>query len=459
MHRMVLWSVAVLGSTQPLYAQGPAESRPLLTPTPPAALANTLAPGVPKPDPRLLPAPVGQGSPLPPALHLGATELHRPAAENLITFDPRTVELHWVDNRWHLHAGGIFLKDFGRREADAREALRLVRDLQLTQLGSVGTPQPVMEYWLANGQAPQGALPSLHLLPLDRDTLHVESIQGQWCVRNARQTFFNFGPHADEARRALEIIQHHGFTQIGYIGQPMPAMIYFVGQPTGLTRERAPTTPALVSRTVTPGQSSATPGQPPILQRPPFTQATQPGQSEAQAPSPSPFGRQLVPANASARDLAVVAERVPFDWRRVEVRQNKQDWILAAGGYTLANFGSRQVEARQALTALQYYRFTEQQFIGPASAPALTYFLAFGQAPRGLLFGVPSTVFRPESLRVQRIGESYVLSDGEHSVWSFGDKAEAARQALQIIQHHKFDHLCHIGGGDSPAMTFFVRAH
>ncbi len=446
MHQKVLLYLVILSWTAPLLAQRPAESR--------AVLPAAGPPGAFRPEARVLPVPGGQAALVPPASLPGRPDVRPRAPENLITFDHRLAELQWVDNRWQLQVGGVHLTDFGRREAEAREALRLVRELRLTQRGTVGTPQPIMEYWLANGQAPQGSVPGLRLLPLDLESLRVEEIQGQWCLRNARQTFFNFGSHVEDARHALEIIQHHGFSQIGYVGQPAPVMIYFLGQPAGLAQARTLVPTPLVSRTV---QSAHANGPTPLLQRTPFTDGNRSGQGNALVPPPLPYGRQLAAANPSLADVTVLAERVPFDWRRVELRRDQQDWKLVAGSYTLANFGSRQADARQALAALQYYRFTEHHLVGSPQTPTLTYFLAHGQAPRGLFFGVNSTPFRPESLSIQRAGESYVLWDGNRALWNFGDKADDARQVLQVVQRHKFDHLCRIGNSDPPAMTYFVR--
>src|SRR5262245_50203553 len=52
--------------------------------------------------------------------------------EELSHFDERLVDLHWNGGRYQLWAGPTLLKDFGRREADGRQALTLVRELHLT---------------------------------------------------------------------------------------------------------------------------------------------------------------------------------------------------------------------------------------------------------------------------------------------------------------------------------------
>src|SRR5262249_24244456 len=63
-----------------------------------------------------------------------------PQADQLATFDPRTVDVRWEDNRWALVSGDVVLKDFGRSEADARAGARLVRELGLTQVARIGSP-------------------------------------------------------------------------------------------------------------------------------------------------------------------------------------------------------------------------------------------------------------------------------------------------------------------------------
>ena len=125
-----------------------------------------------------------------------------PLREDLTTFDPRQVDLQWKDNRWQLLAGGVLIKDFGRRQADGRETLRLIRELNLTQRGTVGTPTPVMEYWLAGGKAPRGQAKGLRLSDLDLANLRVEQLQEQWCLRDGARVLFNFGAHQEEAEQA-----------------------------------------------------------------------------------------------------------------------------------------------------------------------------------------------------------------------------------------------------------------
>src|SRR5947209_6541690 len=72
----------------------------------------------------------------------------RDVSERLVSFDCDRTEVAWAEQHWQLQAAGILLKDFGRREHEARQALRLVRQLRLNQYGAIGSPSPALEYWL-----------------------------------------------------------------------------------------------------------------------------------------------------------------------------------------------------------------------------------------------------------------------------------------------------------------------
>src|SRR5262245_32949883 len=108
--------------------------------------------------------------------------------ENLHTFDHRAVRLAWINRRWLLVHNGEPIKDFGSNERDARLALRLIHEYGLNQHGVVGSPQPVMEYWLSDGKPPRSlAAGGLRSLSVDPARLRVEQVNGQWCLRDGPQ--------------------------------------------------------------------------------------------------------------------------------------------------------------------------------------------------------------------------------------------------------------------------------
>jgi hypothetical protein len=376
--------------------------------------------------------------------------------DNTIAFDPDKAELVWRDNRWQLVSDTAFLKDFGRYEAEGREVLRVVRDLRLNTLTAVGSPRPVMEYWLSNGQAPRGHVAGLHTVNLDPAALTAEQVQGQWCVHDGSRILFNFGQQGDACRRALAAIQRYNFNQIGYVGQVAPVMLVFLANPPAVPVTPIPTPapnpntsrfPRLFGGQEQPPAHPQQPNLMPAVSSQPLggaqgTQAHQPG-GVTQASLRLPGTEAL--------------DRVALDARQLQVRRDGSDWKLTMGNHVVANFGPNQADAQIAQAALRHYGCTEQVFVGNPR-PVFSYFLSNGQAPHGVSYAVNAMSFRPESLQVKQFGTSAVLFDGSQVLMSFGDRAAEAQQALQAIQRYRFDRMATFGHGDQ-SMTLFVRTN
>jgi hypothetical protein len=383
-------------------------------------------------------------APLPALLPAPPTEEVNPR-EDLLTFDPRLVELVWRDHRWQVLCAGQVLKDFGRRESEARQALLLMQQLGLSQRGSVGNPRTVMEYWLVDGRGPSGLTPGLRRLPLDTTSLRIEQRQSQWCVRDEQRVLFSFGPHEDEARRALSIVHKYRFTQLGILGQAVPSMmILFTEEGELPSPNRSLITSRLrpTSERQSSNQGNNTPPAAPAVLPPLGATATLPGRRGLAAPS---------------RSTDEQAEVVSFDARQVQVHQDNGSWVLAAGDYVLARFGPDEAAAQQALGVARHYHFTEHCRVG-RPVPAFCYFLVSGQAPRGLMFGLSGQAFQYDKLSVQPLGRQWALCEGDKVLMVLGANVADAHQLLAAIQHNRFDRLCHVGP-ESEGMTFFVRVH
>jgi hypothetical protein len=145
---------------------------------------------------------------------------------------------------------------------------------------------------------------------------------------------------------------------------------------------------------------------------------------------------------------------VPFDWRRVDLRQENGDWKLAAGGLVLASFGTDQHAGRLALSAVRHYRFTERWRLGDS----FTYYLSSGQPPRGVMLGASAQSFQPEALAVKQVGDRYALCAGEKVVVQLGQAPDEARRLLEVIKRNRFDRLCRLGDGAGQGMAYFVRS-
>ncbi len=394
--------------------------------------------------------------------------------EQLVSFLPSSVTLRWDHPRWLLMSGESVLKDFGHRESEARQALRLIQELNLTQLGTVGSPSSVMEYWLSDGHAPQGFAPGLRRVGFDTATLRVERVQSQWCLRDARMILFNFGFHGDEARQALAIIRKYGFTEIGVVGPAQPIMMVFLAPANGVAPgDRVTSAPRVHKTSYQPdhdrqdkGRVNANPGAglgaivTPAL--PPLAGSSSPHGARL------PFGREKMPdrRHSAARlgnsgsPLPGWDEKidcVPINWRQVQMRQDNGNWQLTVGNYVLGSFGADEAAARQALSVLHYYHFTEHYRIGHPQ-PLFSFFLINGQPPIGMMFGLGGQAFQADKLSVQQLGANWTLCEGDRVLVMLGDKPEEARQLLELIQRHKFDRLCRVGEAEEGGMTFLVRS-
>jgi hypothetical protein len=453
MRNLLILGVAAALTAVRVDAREPPQALPA---TPPASSVHT--PQLSPPAPTL---PISQPATTnPPAI-----------AENLRTFDTSTLDLTWSDNRWLLTAGSVVLKDFGRKESEGRLALRLARTLELNQYGTVGSPTPIMEYWLCDGEAPHGPVPGYVDITFDPVSLHVEESQSQWCVRDSRRVLFNFGSRADDARQALAVLKKHGFSQVIVVGQPTPSMFVFLANlygPAGeagsgrsvhkLVTHETPETAARKAdelkrlKEQVPGLDAETVSQPALRALRTPDQPHQPFSSNVRE-----YGGEGLRARNSPLASAGIdrGDCVPFDWRRVQVQLEGNQWKLAAGGLVLASFGPDQDAARQALDAIRYYRFTEQRLVGRPQR-CFCYFLVNNLAPRGVPLGVPSEPFLPEALKVHEVEGRWALCMGEQPIIVLGSRQEEAADLLEVIHRQRFDHLCRIGRAED-GFTFLVR--
>jgi hypothetical protein len=406
----------------------------------------------------MLPSRGASATPAAVAPSLASAPLATPPAtteappEQMTSFVTGGVHVDWSREEWRLAVGAATLKNFGRREADARQALRLIRDLRLNQHGTIGGQTPSLEYWLADGQPPRGPVTGLHTLPIDGASLRVEQTQTQWVVRDNQRVLFNFGEEQDDARQALAVIRKYGFTDVGVINPAAPSMMVFFAQPAAV----ANVAPA-PSNKARPPEAPAKPAPDPLspagrlLAQHPGVVANSPV-----APAVPPL-RQVGLSSNTLSATSQTPDRTPFDWRRVQLWKEDGAWKLAAGSCVLADFGADEHAARLGLSAVQYYHFTERCQIGGASA-RFSYFLVAGQPAHGAMFGVDGQPFQLNRLQVRRKNDRWTVCEGEQPLVIMGDKAEEANQVLELMRRQQVDRLYHLGAADGRGMTFLVHS-
>jgi hypothetical protein len=367
--------------------------------------------------------------------------------ENLVSFSNSMAEIRKVDGHWELWSGAVKIKNLGNREADAREVLRLLRTFNLNQRGTVGEPQPVMEYWLSNGRAPQ-KMGHVNSAVFDPDALQVANVMGQWCLVDESRPWLTFGSRAEDARRALQIIQKYGFTDIIYVDSLNPVMMVFLAG-----HDRRPKSIPGINSTGAGKNSTQSPNQlQDTIHQSPLT-------SDHASVGPAKwFQPPQLHVNPTLSEPVTGREMVRFDAKQIAVQSRNLNWQLIANGTVLANFGSREHEAREALRAVLSLHLTEKCQIGDSS-PIFTFYLSDLQPAHVMFFGARTIPCHAKDLTLCQMGSRWAIGEFDRVILILGTNRDEAQQVLDVLKHYQVDHICQIGSTEPPAVTILVRTH
>jgi hypothetical protein len=394
----------VLGTTRPTFPRLSAEA---FAP-PPSNLA-------PAPFPQI-PAPSQLAAPLPPQSTVGTAGPVQPAAytapappDILLPFNAASVEVRYQGGHWVWTDGRTEYRDFGSNQAAARAALQMVRELRPTQYGAIGTPAPVVEYWLNNGKAAEGIISQREVVPFEPEKLRVHQVNGTWVLGDNFQILCNFGPNAAEAQRALAVCQRYGFNELALFGGPTPAMTVLLYNPTRTAIDR----------------------------------------SKLSVQSAKPLPRQAL----NLPGAGWVGELVTFDPHHVEVVRRGRDWLVRVDGFELANYGLAEMDANLAARTLQDYRLNEYVHVGQGG---FGFFLSYNRPPTAVPLGVKVQAVHPDKLEVKQHDGHWGLFDGHSLMYDFGPDGDGAKQALAALKHYGFDTLCQVGSAPQ-ALRYFTK--
>lgn len=123
--------------------------------------------------------------------------------------------------------GGMRLLYFRGNRSEANAALDVIKHYKLNQQCFVGRPRASMEYYLVNGDSPQGPIAGEDSIPINLGNIEVQRIHNSWKIVDGRMWLLDFGDSEAEARTSYEIIRKYGFRYICFIGRPNPSMVYF----------------------------------------------------------------------------------------------------------------------------------------------------------------------------------------------------------------------------------------
>ena len=334
--------------------------------------------------------------------------------------DPNQLELRHEKGRWVLRSAGVWIKDFGGDALAARTGYQIIRQLHLTELVWVGKVQPTLEFFLRGDKPPPTPVGTgLQVVTFHPEMVEPRSFDGMWWLAEKGKPLLHFGESREDAEKALALIHQYQVNQIACIERPPLSMVLLAVSPNQGPQRKA--------------NLETAPKKPP-MHEPSLT----------------------FPAREKKADALTAFNRLTFAYGQVQLRQSGSHWQMAVGRAVLKDFGLQERLARDALKALQYYRFTEQyRFDGEEES--FEFYLAAGQAPRGHMLGISGITFNPKDLVVrQDDDQSWVIRQELQPLVRFKTK-EHAEQALEIIRRFRFDHLYRLGEPE-PLMIYFTQA-
>ncbi len=145
---------------------------------------------------------------------------------DFIPFNPQRARVIQAGGRWKIDVDGTWLLDFGSSQSEANQALRIIQHYGFNMQCFVGRPDPSMEFYLVNGQAPQGAMAGEDAIGFNPANVEVRQVSGQWKIVDGNHWVLDFGTAQNEARQALSYILRYQFRFICFVGRPGPSMTY-----------------------------------------------------------------------------------------------------------------------------------------------------------------------------------------------------------------------------------------
>ena len=146
--------------------------------------------------------------------------------EDCIGFNPGNTQVKRIDGRWKIVDGSHWMFDFGNKQSEARQALRVIKHYGMDQSCFVGRPDPSFQYMLVSGDAPSGSLSGEDCIRFNPNTIEVKRINGRWKIVDGSHWVFDFGNKEGEARQAFAIIKKYGFNRSCFVGRPDPSFKY-----------------------------------------------------------------------------------------------------------------------------------------------------------------------------------------------------------------------------------------
>ncbi len=136
-----------------------------------------------------------------------------------------------------------------------------------------------------------------------------------------------------------------------------------------------------------------------------------------------------------------------FDRNNLRLENIGGRWKIVDGNHWLFDFDGKRREASRALRIIHHYKMDSVCYVGRPQ-PGMTYLLSRGRIPMGSYHGEDCVRFDPNRVQAKRINGRWKVVEGSHWIFDFGNKADAARQAVRLIRKYGFTKSCFVGRPD-----------
>ncbi len=236
--------------------------------------------------------------------------------EDAIPFNPKTTEAKQINGAWKVVDGDHWMLDFGKSEANANEAVSIIKKYEFNNICFVGRPNAPMMYFrkdkpklLLPGYGRQIPGPAMKedCIKFNPNQVEAKQISGNWKVVQGDMWMLDFGASKEQAEKAVKIIKFYMMDQQCFVGRPNPPMQYY------LTNGKAP--------------AGEFPGE----------------------------------------------DAIPFNPKTTEAKQINGAWKVVDGDHWMLDFGANKENADTAVKIIKKYEFNHICFVGRPNAPMMYF--------------------------------------------------------------------------------------
>lgn len=167
---------------------------------------------------------------------------------------------------------------------------------------------------------------------------------------------------------------------------------------------------------------------------------------------PSDILNSVPEASQPSRTGTAPEPQQKFDTSTLQLKGDRGQWQLWAGGLLLKDFGPAEADGREALRLFRELNVDAHGTVGGV----FDFWLSRGDAPFGIARQRQVINFDGPSLRTELVNGHWVLRDSRMILYNFGRSQEDALDALAVCRKYGFNQIGFIGGS-TPSLKYLLR--